>query len=200
MPDTTPMNKILSFTIIITILSFPLFSFENKEGDVILENLEPPKVYWDIPEGSCGEACIWAITNSLKMKISQKKINALANSPGRGIHSGEILKVLKKLKIPFTEMSSTASDHRLFLEEKIIASIKTGNPVLLGVKIYPDENPEWACDHFILVVGFNETAQELIYNSNDERSRITLAKLLNRKEGYSILHRSKYVYAVKILK
>ncbi|HMV44496.1 MAG TPA: papain-like cysteine protease family protein [Leptospiraceae bacterium] len=188
------LRIILSFTLIL-----PLLAFEKQEGDFILENLNPPKEYWEIPEGSCGEACIYSIAKSLKMKITQEEINSLAGSPGRGIHSNEVLKVLKKLKIPFQNISTTVNNHRKYLEEKVIQNVKKGNPILLGVKIYPDENPKWVCDHFILIVGYNEKTGELIFNSNEERGRIQINKLLNKKDGFSILHKSKYVYAVQIV-
>lgn len=192
------MKNLYLISFAIYLISFSLLSFEKKEGDVILEKFNPPDTYWEIPEGSCGEACIWSISQFFKINISQKEINAIVNPPNRGIHSGEILKILKKLKIPFTNISSTVSDPSLFLKEKIIKNIQAGNPVLLGVKIYPDENPKWVCDHFILIVGFNSETKELIFNSNEERDRITQSKLLNKKDGYSILHKSKYIYAIQI--
>ena len=111
----------------------------------------------------------------------------------------KFLKVLKKLKIPFQNISTTVNNHRKYLEEKVIQNVKKGNPILLGVKIYPDENQKWVCDHFILIVGYNEKTGELIFNSNEERGRIQINKLLNKKDGFSILHKSKYVYAVQIV-
>lgn len=192
------MKKIPLLLLALHLVTTSLFSFELKKGDVILEKFNPPPTYWEIPEGSCGEACIWSISQFFKINISQKEINAIVNPPNRGIHSGEILKILKKLEIPFTNISSTVSSPSLFLKEKIIKSIQAGNPVLLGVKIYPDENPKWVCDHFILIVGFNSETKELIFNSNEERNRITQSKLLNKKDGYSILHKSKYIYAIQI--
>ncbi len=192
------MKKIPLLLLALHLVTTSLFSFELKKGDVILEKFNPPPTYWEIPEGSCGEACIWSISQFFKINISQKEINAIVNPPNRGIHSGEILKILKKLEIPFTNISSTVSSPSLFLKEKIIKSIQAGNPVLLGVKIYPDENPKWVCDHFILIVGFNSETKELIFNSNEERNRITQSKLINKKDGYSILHKSKYIYAIQI--
>lgn len=192
--------KFYSMPVIFYFLSIvSLFSFEKKQGDILLNNLNPPNTYWEIPEGSCGEACIWSISNFLKINISQEEINSLVKAPNRGIHSGEIVKILKKLNIPHTNLSANVSSPSLFLKETILPSLKSGNPILLGVKIYPDENPKWACDHFILVVGFNPVTKELIYNSNDERERVKISKLLNKENGYSILHKSKYIYALKIL-
>jgi ABC-type bacteriocin/lantibiotic exporter with double-glycine peptidase domain len=193
------MKIYLSLPLIYFLSIVSLFSFEKKEGDLILENLNPPASYWEIPEGSCGEACIWSLSHFLKINISQEEINFLVKTPNRGIHSGEIIKILKKLKIPYTNLSANVSNPSLFLKETILPSVKAGNPILLGVKIYPDENPKWACDHFILVVGLNPITKELIYNTNDERERVKISKLLNKKTGYSILHKSKFIYALKIL-
>ncbi len=94
------MKKFYSiFTVAYLLSAASLLSFERKEGDIILEKLNPPDNYWEIPEGSCGEACIWSIAQSHKINLSQPEINAIVNPPNRGIHSGEIIKILKKIKI-----------------------------------------------------------------------------------------------------
>jgi hypothetical protein len=131
------------------------------------------------------------------MEISQKEINKLAKAPGRGIYSKEVLPVLKKLKIPHKEISTIVSDYTSFIHKIIITKLKNGTPIFLGVKVYPDESPNWAVDHFILVVGYNELTEELIVNSDNARERVKFSKLLNTENGLSLVHKSRYVYAIE---
>ena len=69
------MKKIPLLLLALHLVTTSLFSFELKKGDVILEKFNPPPTYWEIPEGSCGEACIWSISQFFKINISQKEIN-----------------------------------------------------------------------------------------------------------------------------
>ena len=175
----------------------PIYSFDTKENDFILKNLSPPKQYWEVNGGSCGEACVFSITEYLEQNISQKKINQLATKQNRGMYSNELIEVLKKLNIKFKNISFNSSKRTQFID-KIINKLNSGNPIILGVKIYPDENPKWVCDHFILLVGYNKTTNELIYNSNDNRERILIKKILNKENGYSLVHKSNYIFAIEI--
>jgi ABC-type bacteriocin/lantibiotic exporter with double-glycine peptidase domain len=176
----------------------PVYSFDTKESDHILKNLNPPSEYWEVEGGSCGEACIFSITEYLNQNISQKNINKLATKQNRGMYSNELIHVLKKLNINFKNISSNFANKNEFIQ-KLTNVLDSGNPIILGVKIYPDENPKWACDHFILIVGYNKTTNELIYNSNDSRERIKIKKILNKENGYSILHKSNYIFAIEII-
>lgn len=177
---------------------FPIHSFEKKTGDFLIEGFEPPKEYWEVNGGSCGEACLFSIAEFFKLSVSQKKINQLANSPGRGIYSNEVLAVLKKLKIPYINLTRKVDSQEKFIENILIENLKKKQPIFLGVKIYPDETPKWVCDHFILLVGYNELTKELIYNSDNGRDRISIQKLLNKKNGYSLIHKSYSIFAISI--
>ena len=186
--------------LLLTLIALPQWPFaaEDNEDDWVLEGLDPPKDSWYVKEGDCGEACLWTVCNYLSKNLSEEQINAVAGSPGRGVHSDEIITILKKLKIRHNDISEMTSIPSSFLRKKVVGGIKKGNPVLLGFKIYPDEHPEWACDHFVLVVGCNEKNEELIYNSNNSRQRISLEKLLNTDHGYSIISKSKFVFGIQL--
>ena len=61
--------------------------------------------------------------------------------------------------------------------------------MILGVKNYPQGNPLHPVDHFILVVGYNEVEDEIVYNSHNERGRVSVSKLLDTSDGYSLVNR-----------
>jgi len=43
-------------------------------------------------------------------------------------------------------------------------SVKKGNPVVVGLKRYPDRHKRWFCDHFVLVVGYDQVG--FLLNTN----------------------------------
>ncbi len=51
-------------------------------------------------------------------------------------------------------------------------------------------------DHFILLVGYNEDTNELIFNDFNKRKRMDAEDLLQKREGYSIVNKSGYLNAV----
>jgi len=68
--------------------------------------------------------------------------------------------------------------------------------VMIGVKVYPTQFPQWPYDHFVLVVGYNQSSNELIFNDFNSRRRMPAAKLLNEDPGYSFLNPFNIVFAV----
>jgi len=170
-------------------------SFEKK-GDVIIKGFSPPENYYEIKGGSCGEAALWSVYHAAGLKLSQKEINKSGGLPGRGLYSHELFWSLRKNKIAHKNISQTVTSYDNFINTHLIGNVKKKWPVLLGVKVYPDEHPNWACDHFILVIGYNTKRKELIYNSDDERERIKIAKLLNTDEGFSLIFKKKYIFAI----
>lgn len=193
------LNPPNTIKILLFIIPNLLFGFEKKEGDFIVKEFEPPNEYWEVEGGSCGEAVLETVFKKYNLNYSQKKINLLAGNPKRGIYSNEVLSLLVKLKIPHKNISTRTTKTEIFIKEKLIEVLKNNHSIFFGVKIYPDEYPKWAVDHFILLVGYNEKTNELIYNSFNERKRIKISKLLNSKEGYSLVHRSNYIYAIEFL-
>jgi hypothetical protein len=170
--------------------------FTGYPGDRIIEKFEPPSRYYQIREGSCGEACLWSVLRNRNIRVSQEAINRTGGNPGRGLHSGELFTVLKRYRIRYRKIPGRVTSYQHYLEKRILAALVKGSPLLIGVKIYPDVNPQWACDHFILAVGYNKKRQELIYNSFNRRYRIKYTKLLNREKGYSLVSKQNYVFAI----
>jgi len=67
---------------------------------------------------------------------------------------------------------------------------------MIGVKVYPTQFPQWAYDHFILLVGYNRESDELLFNDFNNRRRIPAATLLNEDPGYSFINPFNIVFAV----
>ena len=165
--------------------------------DFIIPGYDPPKDYFDVPGGGCGEACLWTVIHARGRNATQAEINRAGGNPGRGLHSNELFFAMEKYGIHYSVIPGRVNDFRTFLHDEIIGTIKRGRPVLLGVKIYPDLHPRWACDHFILLIGYNRTTGELIFNSNNRMERVPAEKFLDMENGYSIVNAHRYVFAVK---
>ncbi|MCF7813748.1 MAG: hypothetical protein K9N40_04650 [Candidatus Cloacimonetes bacterium] len=175
------------------------------EGDFLIPNLPPPTYSLAIDEGSCGENVVWTIRQKLKKPISQYEINVAGGMPGRGLHSDEMLVAMNKLQIPYKEISDQFEDqaedllsqkYHDFLYEKVIPQVLAENPVMIGVKVYPNRFPQWPYDHFVLLVGYNKNTDELIFNDFNNRRRMPAAKLLNQEPGYSFVNQFNIVFAV----
>ena len=177
-------------------------------GDVIIPGLLPPNFKLEIREGSCGEACLWSIINANDFHASQLEINIQGGAPGRGLHSYELHIPLEaqgfsyqdkmrhsyilyalQLMNPLSMFGRDTTKYRQYIDETIIPELRLGHPIILGVKIYPDTHFLWDCDHFILLVGYNEETDELIFNDFNKRKRIKITQLLDKREGYSIQNR-----------
>lgn len=189
------------------------------EDDQIIPGLLPPNYLFEIDQGSCGEACLWSIINSDSFQVTQMEINQVGGDPGRGLHTIELRKPLgyfhikyeDKMRKPYIRyavaffnplkfFSSHSKKYKDYLYEDIISKIKDGNPIILGVKKYPDGHLFWDCDHFILLVGYNEKTNELIFNDFTKRKRINAEKLLDKTEGYSIVNRYNFHNYIEIMR
>jgi hypothetical protein len=160
-------------------------------------NLDPPSNNYNITGGNCGEAVLWTICHYFGNNLSQQQINYIGGDPGRGLYGNEVINVLDSLKIPFNfrDKADTWENTVDTLRNIIIK----GNPVILGVKIYPDLHPEWYCDHFILLTGTDTLSKEFYYNSNNFSDSISYAKLCNTNLGYSLVNILNGLYALEIL-
>ena len=180
----------------------------QQPGDFIIPDHQPPKYLFNIKEGSCGEACFWSVLYNRSENITQLEILRAGGSPGRGLRSYELHRVLDYYEIPhadkmyrnaakfilkyvkfFDIFSDKAEHYRNSVHKEIIPAILDGDPVILGVKRYPDKIKWWDLDHFILLVGYNKETDEIIFNDFTERKRIKVEKLFNKRPGYSLLNR-----------
>lgn len=163
-----------------------------------IENLLPPSEPYYISEGNCGESILWTICQLYGMNYTQDEINKIGGDPGRGLYGGEVVKVLDSLKIQYNDIEKAAT------WESTVDTLKNiiirGNPIIVGVKIYPDTHPQWYCDHFILFTGTNTMTKEFYYNSVSMCCySITYEKLCNTKNGYSLVNKHNALYAIEIV-
>jgi hypothetical protein len=176
-------------------------SFTTTQSAIVSEfrikNLDPPSESYIIREGNCGEAVLWTICQYFGKQLSQEQINYIGGNPGRGLHGDEVIKVLDSLKIPFNLREKADS------WESTVDTLKNiiirGNPIIVGVKIYPDLHPEWYADHFILFTGTNTLYKVFYYNSICDSYSITYEELCGTGNGYSLVNKYNLLYAVEIL-
>ncbi|HPJ59291.1 MAG TPA: FISUMP domain-containing protein [Bacteroidales bacterium] len=168
-----------------------------EDADFRIENLEPPEHYYPIPEGSCGESVLWTICQRFGLDLSQEEINQIGGDPGRGLHGGEMINVLDSLKIPYRPIRFA------YTWENTVDTLKNTmlrrNPVILGVKIYPDSHPEWYADHFILFAGTNTNTRVFYYNDFISKRSISYEKLCNTTDGYSLINSYYALFALEII-
>ena len=192
------------------------------EGDVMILGLLPPRSRLRIREGDCGEACIWTLLRAWGHETTEIDINEIGGSPGRGLHTYELHRVLDRYGLEYRDkMGPTPSGYiplllwsflrktvmgrppdlekyRRFIYDDVIASVQDGKPVILGVKSYPHGNPFHPVDHFILVVGYNHVKDEIVFNSHNERGRVSVSKLLDTSDGYSLVNRYDLTCAIHV--
>jgi len=179
-----------------------------EKDDQIIPDLLPPSYYLAIEEGSCIETCLWSVMNSLKKNKTQLEINLSCPDNGLGLHFHEITKVLNQFEIGYTiycqDVDSSDSlivsqRYKNFVYDKVVKKVQNGYPVLIGIKKFPTQHPDWFADHVVLVVGYNERTDELIYNDMNKRKRIKVMKLLDTLPGYSFVNDFNTVLAVQLL-
>ncbi|MDP8209516.1 MAG: C39 family peptidase [Candidatus Stygibacter australis] len=179
-----------------------------ENDDQIIPDLLPPSYYLAIEEGSCIETCLWSVMNSLKKNKTQLEINLSCPDNGLGLHFNEITKVLKQFEIGYTvycqDVDSSDSlivsqRYKNFVYDKVVKKVQNGYPVFIGIKSYPTQHQDWFADHLVLVVGYNERTDELIYNDMNKRKRIKVMKLLDTLPGYSFVSDFNTVLAVQLL-
>lgn len=170
--------------------------FEIRKTEFKIKNLLPPSEYYVISEGSCGEATLWTICQYFGKNFSQEEINKIGGDPKRGLHGNEVIKVLDSLKISYN--IKRKADTWESTVDTLKNIIMNGDPIILGVKIYPDMYPSWAVDHFILLTGLDIKDNIFYCNSFTTTKQISISKLLNTQNGYSLINTHDAIYAVEI--
>jgi len=185
---------------IITETKITGFLLNNLESVYFIKNMEPPEDIWEIPEGDCGESCIWSILHYYGIDVTKEDINKAGGDPGRGLHGWEVFTALDYYNIDYNNLTSegmnSTEDYEQYLQTNIVDNIKKGHPLIIGVKFYPDNYPQWACDHFILITGYTLN-DELIFNSDIWRFSVEILKLLNVEDGLSLINQYGMVYCIE---
>jgi hypothetical protein len=153
-----------------------------------------PDRRWD-PErpdksvGWCGEACIQMAMGYYGKEISQQAINRAGRPDHPDLYAYDLDDAMDALGISYLEWKWGNRDLESFIVW-IKKQLAAGFPVICGVKIYPDKQPNWYLDHFVLVVGFNEYG--MIINTQpdlDGQMLIPYSQLVSSNPGYSFKSR-----------
>ena len=138
--------------------------------------------------GWCGETCIQMALGHYGRDVSQDEINRAAGSPP-DITEVDMDVALRALGVPCNSWNESNRDVNQFIAW-VKSQLARGRPVICGTKIYPDENPAWYVDHFVLAVGFN--AAGLILNTQldcDGQILVSYAELASMEADYAFQNR-----------
>jgi ABC-type bacteriocin/lantibiotic exporter with double-glycine peptidase domain len=159
-------------------------------------NLNIPDRWWDPvntpDEGWCGEASIQMAMGYYGRQVSQVAIHQAANTTEPDITEVTMDAAFSTLGVSCTawdESNPTVADFIAWIQD----ALRDGHPVICGMKIYPDENPQWYVDHFVLAVGFDEDG--LILNTqldcdgqlNISYDELASTQLAQQNYGYAFV-------------
>jgi len=145
-------------------------------------------------EGWCGESAIQMALGYYGEYASQKAINRAGNPSHPDLNDDDIPTAMKGLGLEFKTWDGKGLQPFLTW---IRGELAAGHPVLLGVKIYPTEHPDWDLDHFVLAAGC--TKDSLTLNTTWGRQEtLSIAQLSSEKEGLSFAnpHNSYFGYSI----
>ena len=89
------------------------------------------------------------------MEVSQAAVNRAGQPDHPDLYVYDIDDALDNLGVCYEASDESVTgvfDFVAWVKDQLAA----GYPVLCGVKIYPDEHPDWSLDHFVLAVGYDE--------------------------------------------
>ena len=138
--------------------------------------------------GWCGETCVQMAVGYYGREISQEEINRAAGSPA-DISEVDMDVALRTLGVPYEAWNDSNHDVYEFIDW-VKSQLDRGRPVICGTKIYPDENPSWYVDHFVVAAGFDATG--LLLNTQwdcDGPQLVDYGALASMEEGYAFQNR-----------
>jgi Peptidase_C39 like family len=135
--------------------------------------------------GWCCETTIQMALSYYGVYASQKVINRAAKPEHPDIWAHETPRAMTNMGLEFSSWKEGSLEDFM---KWVRGQLAKGRPVLLGMKIYPDEHPEWARDHVLLGVGYTEHA--LTYNTTwGKRETKSFAGLSSKDKGLSFANR-----------
>ncbi len=115
-------------------------------------------------EGWCGETCIQMALEYYGKRVSQKAINKAGHPAQPDLWEDDVPVALDALGVKYNLWDADNPDLEAFIAW-VKSQLEAGYPAVVGVKIYPDEQPDWYVDHFVLAVGCG--SQGLLVNTNN---------------------------------
>jgi len=147
------------------------------------------------PEGWCGETAIQEALLYYGGFVPQKAINKAGKPRMPDLYASDIPVAMRALGLSYRWWNNRGNIHTFITWIK--RQVRSGKPVLVGVKINPTSHPKWGLDHFVLVVGYDATG--LLLNTTwGRRERRSYADLNSRRKGFSFLNRSRRYYGLAI--
>lgn len=149
------------------------------------------------PEGWCGEASIQMAAIHFGAWIPQRLINEAGRPQTPDLWEQDLPTALAALGLEHEEWTRPGQLESFL--DWVVASIRAGRPVIVGVKIYPSLHPDWAVDHLVLAVGFSPAGLVLNTNMGEQQATYPWRRLLAKGEGYSLVGPGQraYGYAVR---
>jgi hypothetical protein len=147
-------------------------------------------------EGWCGETSIQMAALHFGAWLPQRLVNARAKPPHVDLWETDMARAMTAVGVTFeTWPGSGRSDSELLTW--ILGQLRQGYPVIVAVKLLPDQHPGHEIDHLMLAVGFTPTA--LVFNTNLEQGQapVPFAAILAKKGVLLTTHSQRqYAWAV----
>ncbi len=147
----------------------------------------------DTSVGWCAEACIQMAMGYFGKEVTQEAINKAGKPASHDLHSEDIKTALDSLKVSYLSWDEGVSNIDSFACW-VREQIREKHPVICGMKLYPDENPSWAYDHFALAVGFNKDGMT-INTDLDGQMLLTYKQLSSANPTYSFQNNQHQYFA-----
>ena len=139
----------------------------------------------DLSVGWCAETCIQSSMAYYGVEVTQLEVNEAGEPDHADLYAYDIDDALDDLSVEYVAWDESIEDVDAFITW-IQDALRAGHPLLCGIKIYPDEHPDWSLDHFVLAVGF--TPEGLILNTQldlDGQVLVAYTQLKSADPGYS---------------
>ena len=203
---TTTICSILLFLIVGTqacstihppkaLLTMDTFPLEGDSADLNIPDRSWADSRPDTNIGWCGETGIQMAMRYYGRQVTQERVNRAGKPDHPDLYMYNIDDALNALSVIYIAWDPSSKDVIEFINW-IKAHISLGYPVFCGIKIYPDEHPDWSLDHFILAVGYD--ARGLIINTNldmDGQKMLSYKQLSSGKAGYSFQNKFNKYFA-----
>jgi hypothetical protein len=170
-----------------------------KNGKTVLLNIGPREDALDHPpEGWCAETAIQEALLYFGAYYPQKAINAAGRPEHPDLYSNEIPTALKNLHVAYEMWPSDKPNQKL---DEYMAWVRlhiaAGNPVFVGLKLFPTEHDEWSLDHFSLVVGTDGRGM-LVNTAWGYREPRTETQLTSEEEGLSFWNKYREYFGLSL--
>lgn len=140
--------------------------FTPPTDEVLLPIANRPWADGAPPEGWCGEVSIQMVALHYGAWLPQRHIHGLVPTKHADLWEDELPAAMTAAGLSYESWSGTSEPRFL---QWLVEALRRGRPVIVGVKLVPDEHPDWEVDHLMPVVGFSP--QGLVFDTNLEQGQ-----------------------------